>query len=76
MPRDPKITADSGVIMNRLRLVVESIVPQEAFEGLNNGDSWKFLQEPDPENWSTQMEHLKKHRDEVLYEDLIVSEED
>lgn len=50
-----------GILADRLRLIGEEIVPQEAFKDLNSGEFWIFLEEPDPDKWPPQMEHLKQY---------------
>lgn len=54
----------SEVLIERLKLIGDGVVPKSAFEDLNNGEFWIFLTEPDPNKWPPQMQGLKKYLQE------------
>ena len=67
MGREPK-TRESAVIMGRLWLVGEGAIPMELFEGLDNGELWIFLEEPDMEKWPPEMKRIKEWMEEHVTE--------
>jgi hypothetical protein len=51
-----------GTILRRIRLVGEGIIPKEEFPDLPDQNSLRiFLNEPDPDKWPQEMQHLKKY---------------
>ena len=54
------------MIMSRVLLIGEGIVPSEELEGLRNEDLKIFLTEPDPGKWPPEIQHLKKYAEMEL----------
>jgi hypothetical protein len=59
MNQDEKTT--SGMIMSRVFLIGEGIVPREEIEGLRSEHMRIFLTEMDVSQWPTEIHHLKKY---------------
>jgi len=54
------------MIMSRMLLIGEGIVPSEELEGLRSEDLKIFLTEPDPGKWPPEIQHLKKYAEMEL----------
>jgi len=54
------------MIMSRMFLIGEGIVPSEELEGLRSADLKIFLTEPDPGKWPPEIQHLKKYAEMEL----------
>jgi hypothetical protein len=49
------------IIMYRILLIGEGIVPSEDLEGVRSEDIKVFLTEPDPDKWPSEIQHMKKY---------------
>jgi hypothetical protein len=49
------------IIKSRFNLIAEGVIPQEAFEDLQEKHVKIFLTEPDPNKWPSELSHLKKY---------------
>ena len=54
------------MIMSRMLLIGEGIVPKEELEGLRSEHIKIFLTEPDPGKWPPEIQHLKKYAEMEL----------
>jgi len=55
--------AQPKMIMSRILLIGEEIIPREEIEGISNEDIKIFLTETDSSKWSSKISHLKKYLD-------------
>jgi hypothetical protein len=57
------------MIMSRVLLIGEEIIPREEIEGLSSEHMKIFLTESDPEKWPLEISHLKKYleREQEFY---------
>ncbi len=58
--QEPKWSAGM-IILDRLRLVGEDVIPVEEFENLSQRDWITYLTEKNPDKFPPHMEHLKKY---------------
>jgi hypothetical protein len=49
------------IIRSRFNMMAEGLIPQEAFENLQEKHVKIFLTEPDPKKWPSELSHLKKY---------------
>ncbi len=49
------------IIKSRFNMIAEGVIPQEAFENLQEKHVKIFLTEPDPKKWPPELAHLKKY---------------
>ncbi|UCF56614.1 MAG: hypothetical protein JSW15_11165 [Deltaproteobacteria bacterium] len=49
------------IIRSRFNMMAEGVIPQEAFENLQEKYVKIFLTEPDPKKWPSELSHLKKY---------------
>lgn len=58
---DQKKKFSAKIIKSRFNMIAEGIIPQEAFENLEEKHVKIFLTEPDPKKWPSELSHLKKY---------------
>ena len=58
---DQKKKFSAKIIKSRFSMIAEGIIPQEAFESLEEKHVKIFLTEPDPRKWPSELSHLKKY---------------
>ena len=58
---DQERKSSAKIIKSRFNMIAEGIIPQEAFESLQEKHVKIFLTEPDPRKWPSELSHLKKY---------------
>ncbi len=58
--QEPKWSAGM-IILDRLRLIGQEVIPVEEFKGLSHQDFMTWLIEKNPDKFPPHMEHLKKY---------------
>lgn len=58
---DQEKQPSAKIIRSRFNMIAEGVIPQEAFENLQEKHVKIFLTEPDPRKWPSELSHLKKY---------------
>jgi hypothetical protein len=58
---DQETKSSAKIIKSRFNMIAEGLIPQEAFENLQEKHVKIFLTEPDPRKWPSELSHLKKY---------------